>query len=236
MDSMTEKYSAFDFFNLLIAGMLLLLVLGLEDYAWTVEMVSEVADIAQKSNLIFIIVIGILVCASLVAGSIMQVLGIYIIDWKLGWEKRIIENCLQDSVLWSNSIRLNAIRDKAKVYLKKSEEDKEWTKEQCSAFFPHCVYTLHIKGLDKKVEKLRETQGLSQLLTCVFGTGFCGTYIILLIQCMRNTHIEFANIIIMNLVCGLLTLVFYGRYKISGKNRIRMVLSVYDAYVEGEEI
>ena len=235
MDSMTEKYSAFDFFNLLIAGMLFLLAMGLEDYSCTIEGVKKVADIAQKSKLIFILVIGIFVCASLVAGSVIQVLGIYIIDWKLGWEKRIIESCLQDDVLWNNSVRLNTIRNKAKSYLKKSLEDTDLTKEQSAAFFSHCVYYLHIRGLDKKVEKMRETQGLSQLLTCVFGAGFCGTYFNLFIKYIKAERIEISNIVIMNFVFALLTLLFYFRYKISGKNRIRMVLSVYDACVEMEE-
>lgn len=84
----------------------------------------------------------------------------------------------------------------------------------------------HIKGADRKVEKLRETQGLSELLTCVFAIGFCENFIITIVRLYN--HCDIGHMLIMVSVSACFTLVFYARYIISGKNRIKMVLSIYD--------
>ena len=227
MDAIAEKYSVFDFFNLLIAGIteIVLLcmsfVVGNSCFFDTIIKINE--SLSRHNSIIAIIVF---ICCAVVIGSIIQVIGIWIIEKRIGWEKRTIEQCLENKALWNNSIRLKHIQNKARDYLQLSDEQRIYTKEICSAFFAHCVYYLHIKGADRKVEKLRETQGLSELLTCVFAIGFCENFIITIVRLYNHCDIEHMLIIVSVSAC--FTLFFYARYIISGKNRIKMVLSIYD--------
>lgn len=91
----------------------------------------------------------------------------------------MIKQCLNEGVLFENSVRLKCVRKNACEYF--SLKDEQLNEEYNAAFFAYCVYYLYVNNLDKKAEKLRETQGLSVLLACAFLTiPLAGTWIIIL--------------------------------------------------------
>lgn len=127
-------------------------------------------------------------------------------------------------------------REKACTYLKLPESNLQLTTEQCSAFFTYCIYYLHVKGLDKKTEKLRETQGLSELFSCVFYLAPLVSIMIFAFQRLFSYDVNLVMQFVVStcIFCFLMGLIFYKRYKIACRNRIRMVLSIYDACTERE--
>ncbi len=84
---------------------------------------------------------------------------------------------------------------------------------------------------------LYETQGLSKLLTCaLFSIPIC-RIMIFHANILYTGGIDCGsgyNLFICAL-SGILGYLFYCRYKISSKNRIKMILSMYDVYMRVEE-
>lgn len=236
MDNVTQKFSVFDFFNLLIAGTLFLVVLAICHYPSSTMLIMSLSDLVGDSNFLFFISIISFVAFALIVGMSIQVIGHWIVKEKIGWESKKIGTCLSDKALFYNSVRTNRIREKACAYLKLSESNLELTQEQCSAFFAYCIYYLHVKGLDKKTEKLRETQGLSELFSCVFYSAPLVSILIFAFQRLFSCDVNLVKqfVVATYIFCVLMGLIFYKRYKISCRNRIRMVLSIYDACIESK--
>ena len=115
-----------------------------------------------------------------------------------------------------------------------SDGERELTAEENEAFFAHCEYVLHVNCLDKKTEKLRETQGLSELLMFVFWSipVFSTMVFIFRVRILGNVHVNDCFVAVIYILCVIFGFIFCYRYKISAENRIRMVLSIYEAYKE----
>lgn len=236
MDGVTQKFSVFDFFNLLIAGTLFSVVLVICHYPSSAMLIMRVSDLVGDSSFLFFISIILFIIFALIIGMSIQVIGHWIIKEKIGWESKKIATCLSDKELFNNSVRTNRIREKACTYLKLPESNLQLTTEQCSAFFTYCIYYLHVKGLDKKTEKLRETQGLSELFSCVFYLAPLVSIMIFAFQRLFSYDVNLVMQFVVStcIFCFLMGLIFYKRYKIACRNRIRMVLSIYDACTERE--
>ena len=236
MDSVTEKFSVFDFFNLIIAGMVFIIVLGICHYPQSKDLIVKILKFDNDSFLFQTGIMVVFLCEALIIGMILQVVADYIIKEKIGWERKVIGYELITGKLFKNKIRTDSIIKKARRYLNISG-DTNLDAEKCEAFFSYCVYYLQIKGFNKKTEKLYETQGLSELLTCTFFAVPLSSICILFIQKfifnMGNLSFDFVkNIYIVSILLGI---IFYCRYKLAGRNRIRMILSIYDICTETEE-
>lgn len=236
MDGITSKFNVLDFFNLLIGGVIFELVLGICHYSQFVIAVERLSDVLNDSKIIMIIAIVASICFALVFGMIFQTIGHKFIKEKWGWEKNNINNCLKGNDLFSNEIRLKNLRRKAYNYLQLDDKKSDLTEDQCTAFFAYCIYYLYVRNLDQKPEKLRETQGLSELFACIFWiTPVISISLFIVQKIFFNATINNLWILIfVYCICLLLGKIFYDRYKISCLNRIRLVLSIYDACVDME--
>lgn len=101
--------------------------------------------------------------------------------------------------------------------------------EYISYFYTYCEYYIHIKKLNKKTEKLRDIEGLSQELSLLFLilTLFSAVLALTRIFCFDIYKIAF--LIVLALLYGFLSIVMDLRTERSIKNRIRMTFALYDA-------
>ncbi len=232
MESIAEKFTVYDFFNLLISGATSLLLIGICHFQEALKLLKNISKLTNKSSILLGMSIAVFMIASLILGALFQVIEDLIIKEKVGKERFLIENCLnekgvfnKDNDLW----RLKFIQIKAKDYLESPNHNLEnFSKEESVAFFYHCVYYLHIKNIDKKAQKLDETKSLSAqfICTCIFAPTmslFLGIF-----------HLVKLSLISLYLyaACILGTCIFAFRYNIACKNRIKIVLSIYEAYNE----
>lgn len=237
MDGLSEKFSVFDFFNPIIAGMIFLLSQGIALYP-----LYKMDTINWESIKDFqiIIIVGVLTCAYTI-GAVLYSPTHYVITNQMKYETRMIENCLNSSELFSSADRRKKFVEKAMEYLGDLSSclnnNKEVGKEQCSAFFAHCVYYLQLKKIDGKCERLRETQALSELLSGVFATAvILDIFIVVLFvgniltEAERGVYVAICAIVWLTMCIG-----FYKRYKMAVKNRIRIVISLYDASIDMEK-
>ena len=235
MDSVTEKFSVFDFFNLIIGGSVFCLGLGICNYRQVIEVSTSIASFIGDSDFMLFIAIILFLGCSLVAGTVINEFAYWIFD-KLFPRKRIlIETCLNKDQLIKNDFRLQIFRKKAQKYLNvdKIDLDIDFTADECSTYFAYCIYYLHVHDKDKKAEKLRETEGLSELLTLVFAL-IPVTSIIIYIFSGANCLYMIPTVLfyVLFAVCAC---AFFSRTKRAMENRIKMVLAVYDACVDMED-
>ena len=266
MDSITEKFSVFDFFNLLIAGMVFGFMIAVGQCFSIEEALVKMAEEIEKSKFLLVIAISLVISCSLVLGAIFQVIGekygknwketkinnclnkvsekndIQIIIEKLNerWEnkyiKRFQDKLSKEKEIFGNCLRMTRLKEKACDYLK-IEIPESFTPEQCNAFFVYCVYYLHIKGYDKKTEKLREVAGLSKLLSCAF-TASLVINVGVWMEERINSHVEKTNlvfVVFVGVISIAMAVAFWVRYKLTTENRIKMVLSIYSTLCEMEK-
>lgn len=236
MDGITEKFNVFDFFNLEICGLVFLFALGICHFEQVKKMIFTIAEKTEHGFFLSVLILAVAISCALVIGMTLQVLGHFIIKEKIGWENNIVSKCLRKNVLFNNNVRRKEIVKRANEYFKTGNKYKKLSSRQCATFYAHCEYYLYIRELDKKAEKMRETQGLSENFTCVFMiapiVSIC-IYIINLV-CFELESIKLWRVLSIYMLYLLLAFLFYYRYKVVSKNRIRMILSIYDVAVEKE--
>jgi uncharacterized membrane protein (DUF106 family) len=233
MESMTEKFSVFDFFNLLICGTIFLFVLGIIYYPQTWEKVLSISGLMDDAHFLLIIIVVAIIACSFIIGSVLQEIGYLVIEKKLGMEKKMIANCLNEDGIFTNSLRLKSLQEKARDYLRISKKSsKRFTEEQCLTFFAYCIYFLYVRELVRKTEKIREAQALLELCVCEFAIIPLANIFILLIQVLFFDTVSCPDwkwMIFISVMCYLLSYIFYDRYKCLSQNRILIVLGIYDA-------
>ena len=235
MDSVTEKFSVFDFFNLIIGGIIFLLGVGSCHYAEVIAIGTVISELLSDNDFLLFVAIVLFISLSFIIGSTINELAHLFFVYILQWEKRMIEGCLNNNHLIENNIKLNVFREKAVNHFKIKEfaTCENFSVEQCTTFFAYCVYYLHVRNQDKKTEKMRETQDLAELLTLVFALIPITSIIIYLFlgtSCL-NPKPTFAIYIL----CVIFACAFLNRSKRAMENRIRMVLAIYDACIDKEK-
>lgn len=235
MDGVTEKYSVFDFFNLIIGGVIFFVGLGICNHSQLAEIFTKIDILVGDSDFAIIFIIIFFVGCSLVIGTVINEFAHLLFCTMLQSEKKIIKACLNKGQLIHNDVKLEIFRDKAKKYLKADIDglDKNFSDEQCSTFFAYCVYYLHVRGQDKKNEKLREAKGLSELLTLVFVSIPVLSIIIYHLSGAASLIDKF--VLSCYFVFIIFSCAFFRRSKRATENRIRIVLAIYDACVDMEQ-
>lgn len=226
---MAEKFSIFDFFNLIIVGMIFITILGIANYYQAIIMLKKIAEIVTEDKLLEAGIIIVFLCVSLVIGMIFQVIFQYIKE-----KKNIEKEILSDKRLFDNEIRMEEIKKEAKQYFNIKKQEQELTDKQWVAFLAYCTYYLQIKKLDKKTERMYETEGLTALLACTFfGTPVLNILIIIIQEIFFEMDIDF-QVLIVKMGVGIVLYTVIGillcyRYSILNRNRIKMIFSIYTA-------
>lgn len=231
MDGVAEKFSVFDFFNLVISGILFFLILILCHYQALKNQIKNILDYLSDLSFGTIVVSVVCVVVLFSVGAVFQVISKWIIHDRIGWEQKLVRNCLIGNGVMNNPVRCLILSKKARDYLQ-LDQTIRLNCMQCEAFFIHCVYYLHVKNLDKKTEKHRETAGLSEVLTCVFGITPILSMLIFILRPNIAIYNDIKVAFLIYIVCWVLAIMFYERYKMASQNRIRMTLGIYDACVD----
>lgn len=105
----------------------------------------------------------------------------------------------------------------------------KFTEDECVAFYAHCVYYIQIRSQNQKTERLREVTGLAGILVMVFG-------MLIISEIITNFIVGTVSTISVTLllIYAICLALLLHRYKRAMKNRIKMVLAVYDVCVEKE--
>lgn len=120
------------------------------------------------------------------------------------------------------------------IKLPLSKEDTE------NYFFSYCVYYIQLKNHNRKTEKLRDIEGLSESLSFIFMIlaffsfafalidFYYTTYTFLSVEQIQFDANTFGALFAYSIVCAFLSIVMDCRTEKSIKNRIRMTLALYD--------
>ena len=124
MDSLTERFSVYDFFNPIIAGMTFILAQAICSYPFFTRQLSELFKGEKTADVQVLTVVGVLIVAYII-GAFLQGPADWLIDEKKHYERDLIENCLNNEKVISSQARRNFIIDKAKVYFGVSDR-QQW--------------------------------------------------------------------------------------------------------------
>lgn len=223
MDELSEKFSVFDCFNLIIVGTVFVTTLGVSrgyDSIILLQKAMKTLSEMIEAQSLWAVVIFVILVVLLVIGMVFQVIASATIEKSL--KSSIKENVKEDAV-FDNPIRKDMMLKKAQSYF----GSEEISNDQIHAFYIHCFYCLRIKGLDKKIEQLHETGGLSSVLAVAFWAAA-------VFGCIFAVYSSSMWGLIACIVNAVLGVIFYERYVIAYKNRVRIVFSTYMAYIENE--
>ena len=232
MDSLTEKFNVFDFFNLIIGGTVFWLGIGICNFYQVKKLYTLVLCVHNDLNYMVFLSVIVFFAGAFVTGAVINEMSCWLFENVFVWEKKYIEHCLNKNQLIKNDVKLRQFRIKAEAYLNVKEmgEDDDFSINQCATYFAYCVYYLHVHGQDKKTEKLRETQGLSEILTLVFVLIPFASVLFYILGDVIYVNVKL--IFVFYLMCVGCFYAFLKRSKRATENRIKMVLAVYDACVD----
>ena len=167
MDGFFEKFSIYDFFNLIGSGLVFLMGLVLMGVLPIFELMKSIPDAANWQWLLIIAVLG--VCY--LSGTFFQQIS------SLCFEKRYCNKltskilCENGTVI-DNKLKLEIHQRKARELFKRKclqFEAESFSEEQCNYYFAYCSYYIQNQNNHHKAEKMRGLRGMySLLLTCFF--------------------------------------------------------------------
>lgn len=173
MDVFFEKFSVYDFFNLIISGGTFIGGLHFIGFAPLFFLVN---DIGIPDNEIVTIALILLVCY--IIGFELQGIELWLEQNILNIQSTMTGKFLKDSdngKVITNDEKLKSYQKKAKKLFKMKKikiKDNNFTENQCEYFFAYCSYFVQVKGYSKKTEKMRGLKGLSSLWMVCFALLF----------------------------------------------------------------
>ena len=245
MDSIFGKFSVYDFFNVIIAGITFLTCMQLAGIVNIGELIKQITLVLENE----VTMIAILLIFSYIVGLVLQITGSI---WGKSLRNRLIDAAFQkksdpkfvsyllrmpilkylfkniiEAFRWDsvgdNKTKSEVFKDKADQFLqqkKKSSSKEEFGTEDYRYFFAYCVYYLEVKGKSAKPEKMREIYGVHNLLSNTFLIAGFVTLVSVLKLNIGDCKFFYVFVII-----GIL---FWSGTTKALKYRIRMVLSLYD--------
>lgn len=228
MDEAFEKFSVYDFFNLIISGGAF--IGGLHLIGFT-PLSFLVNDIKIPDNEIIRLSLILLICY--IIGFELQGLGSWIELNKLKVQSTMTGTFLLDrNDVIKNDEKLKVYQNKAKELFKTKNikvENNKFTKEQCEYFFAYCSYFVQVKGQSKKTEKMRGLKGLSSLWMVCFALLF-------LIGVTKNAFLLIGGVNFGEMMLPffstvaflVLSITSYYRMKTNIKYWVRMILGTYE--------
>lgn len=240
MEGAFDKFSLYDFFNLIFVGAIFLIALHMIG----LYPLTYIANYIRLPNNNIIICISILLVCYII-GFVFQTIGSILEKntYFFGIQTELINNFLNDkSVFNGNECKFKSCRDKARqFFIKKGIKiNKEYTWDQCEYFFAHCSYCIQVNGKSEKTEKIRALKGLSCMLTVCFAILIIImiSYVAILIflamlfkkENILDEIVAVSVLIYLEKLCLLIVLfvLSYNRFQINTRYWVRMVLGVYD--------
>ena len=229
MDSVIEKFSIYDFFNLLFSGGIFIAGLHLLGFPLLEIIYSDIH--LPESEIIFCTIV-LLLCY--VIGFALQAISSII-----GKGDRIQSKMTSTFLFDGNNVIVNP--EKLKIYQTKAKElfrrknihvkDNNFSPEQCEYFFSYCIYFIQVQN--KKTEKMRSLKGLSSLwLMCFSLLSILGAIRVSYLIAIQTTLQLLYLPIFSTLIYCVLVYISYFRLKIDITYWIKMLLGVYEVCSE----
>lgn len=228
MDGFFEKFSIYDFFNLIAAGIIFLcglFTLGLLELTTVAKFLREYPEMQW---IIFIVILW----TCYLIGTILQQIGSFVFEKKYSSSITSTILCNQHSII-NNQIKLEVHQK----YARKLFQEKgipfsgdcfsAWYSEY---YFAYCSYYIQNQNKHRKSEKMRGLRGIYSLLVTCFASLLT---IVLLRIAYAVVNSEPVFWLIGVAFAYLLLLLIYCRaYKENTKYWVRMVLGVYETCVD----
>lgn len=220
MNSFLDKLGLYDFFSLVVGGMVFLL--GLH-YMELVDL--QVFILLFESENWGISTVAILLISYLLGGCFNQIADkVFVGKYYRHLKTTILSKT--DSVIGS-TIKIDLHRRRACNILKEkgiSIKEKDLNAEHSALYFTYCSYYLQTKGQHGKMEKLRGIMRLqANLVTCFALLIVCALYV-MIATCatMRDPvfHCLFFSVILL--------VASYRSYKAAAKSWARIVVNAFD--------
>lgn len=233
MDGFFDKFSIYDFFNLLATGIIFLCgLLALKIFELT-DLAVLLANSPEMKWISFVVILGV---CYLVGAAFQQFSSIL-------FEKRYSKNITSTILCGRYSVLNNPIKlEVHQKYAKKLFQEKEipfsgicFSSWLCDYYFAYCTYYIQNQNKHHKAEKMRELRGFySSLITCFALLLVISLFNIPLSE--TNSELIFCGIEIgigcMRLFLFLLFLLCIRAYKKNTQYWARMVLGIYETCVD----
>ena len=228
MEGVLEKFSIYDFFNLLFSGGILIAGIHILGFPLLEILYNDIH--LPESEILFCAVI-LLLCY--VIGFALQAIS-SIVGKGIKIQSKMTSTFLLDgNNVIKNTVKLRIYQEKAKeLFIRKNihVKDNNFTPEQCEYFFAYCSYFTQVHGQSKKSREDAWFERLVQSLVNMFCPikfvrRDTNLYLILFIQSNLNSLIL---PIISTLIYCALIFISYFRMKIDITYWIRMLLGVYE--------
>lgn len=229
MDAIFEKFSLYDFFNVIFSGGIFLLglhVIGIFSLSYIEK------EIGLPSCDIIVYAVIFFLCY--IVGACLQLIGSWLTRKKgyFQFQSRMTSSVLNDKEIFdNNSCKLTVYRGLAnKIFKRKgiAVEKGIYTAEQCEYFFAYCSYYIQIHGHSNKTEKMRALKGLD----CLWMVCFAALSIITWARCIYLLSFGLVDNMIAAFVCGIifpaLSIISYHKMKADVTYWIKMVLATYE--------
>lgn len=246
MDSVVEKLGFFDFFNLIIVGMFTLVgCFGITyQFSWDIsnKIFSYLVGTAEVNTLFLVICVFSLITVSYIIGLLCHEV-FSLIDRKIKTFDKLITNLFTNKSCIKNQKKKDRYANLAKKVFddngieysltKDNSPGLDWNWELSNYFFTYCVYQVQIRGVNRKLEKLRDIEGLAKsfcvsgilLLAVLFGAGIVSWDTLSL-----PGYVYWIEAILL----AAISLIFNEYRKKALKNRIRMTIDLYGAIYNSE--
>lgn len=228
MDSVFEKFSVYDFFNLLFSGGVFVGSLHLIGFSPLSFLINDL-NIPENE----ILSLSLILLVYYIIGFELQSLSLWIEQHKFKIQSTMTSTFLLDNTnIINNHEKLKAYQTKAKDFFKSRNieiQNNEFTLDQCEYFFAYCSYFIQINGYSKKAEKLRGLKALSSLWMVCFAFLFLIGLGQIVYSLSQGT--SFGKIVIpffSTILFLILSITCFYRTKANMKSWIRIVLGTYD--------
>lgn len=234
MDWITEKFSLYDFFNLIFSGLMFLIGLHFLGFSPISYITTEVGLPDSEALLLLIV---LLICY--IIGFIFQGIGSFVGRRLLPVQEKYTKTILvQENEIINNKVKLEIYQNKARelFFRKRVKIDGDaFTQDHCDYFFAYCSYTAQLSGRCHKVEKMRALKGLSMQWAVCFGVlSVVGILQPVILESIGLSSCQASGSVWVIVTSLLLSVISYGRMKENLKFWIRMVLAMYEVLDDQE--
>lgn len=228
MDGVFEKFSVYDFFNLIFCGGTFMLGLHIIEFTPILYLKDKIG--MPQNDFIFL---GVVLLVCYIIGFELQAIESIIMQKIFKIQSKMTGSFLLDeNDIISNHLKKKVYQQKAKELFKAKNievKNNKFSVEQCEYFFAYCSYFNQVNGQSKKTEKMRGLKGISGLWMICFTSLFLigGIRLLYLIPIYKSFKESFPLLFIIG-IFGVLAATSYNRMKTNIKYWIRMVLGVYE--------